>query len=323
MEAKSAPPDFRRRVFHIPQKNRPNGADLWYNIRTMVREIVCLGVAMLLAGASSAYEWTNLTAEARLGGRMVSAGYLRGKIVVMDRRDYTDSANAADIEALQKMWASYKTKSFVVVGSHTGSGDAKGVEKALARLGVTYPVYANAGVLRDGEMVDSPELSVFDSTGTRRIYGGQDVHKVAGVVGSAIFSTRMPTTAKQWRYLLDWEMENLPGQAFIRLKDLDVQDKVIAEMKAKYPDSLHKYAQTLKKWREDNEIKKLAKLVELSRLVKDRDPHAKTKEKITKSVIEKAIEKYESLKQSKNPNVVQEAKNAIADLQFSAASLDE
>ena len=254
---------------------------------------------------------------------MVSAGYLRGKIVVMDRRDYTDSANAADIEALQKMWASYKTKSFVVIGSHTGSGDAKGVEKALARLGVTYPVYANAGVLRDGEMVDSPELSVFDSTGTRRIYGGQDVHRVAGVVGSAIFSTRMPTTAKQWRYLLDWEMEKLPGQAFIRLKDLDAQDKVIAEMKAKYPDSLHKYAQTLKKWRADNEIKKLAKLVELSRLVKDRDPHAKTKEKITKSVIEKAIEKYESLKQSKNPNVVQEAKNAIADLQFSAASLDE
>ena len=76
----------------------------------MVREIVCLGVAMLLAGASSAYEWTNLTAEARLGGRMIIEGKMRGKIVVMDRREYTGSANAADQEAPQTRRVSYRRR---------------------------------------------------------------------------------------------------------------------------------------------------------------------------------------------------------------------
>ena len=71
----------------------------------------------------------------------------------------------------------------------------------------------------------------------------------------------------------------------------------------------------------DNEIKRLAKLVELSRLVKDRDRSSKKSARITPEILEKAIEKYIDLKQSDNPNVAQEAKNAIADIKWSEATL--
>ena len=38
-------------------------------------------------------------------------------------------------------------------------------------------------------------------------------------------------------------------------------------------------------------------------------------------MLEKAIEKYAELKQSKNPNIAQEAKNALADIKWSEATL--
>ena len=61
--------------------------------------------------------------------------------------------------------------------------------------------------------------------------------------------------------------------------------------------------------------------MELSRLVKDRDLASKTSQRITPEVLETAMEKYASLKQSEDEFVAQEAKNALADLKFCAAVL--
>ena len=69
---------------------------------------------------------------------------LRGKVVLLDRRDYGDPSLKAAIEQLQTLWATYKTKPFILLGSHNGKLSAKKAEEALKKLGVTYPVYNDA-----------------------------------------------------------------------------------------------------------------------------------------------------------------------------------
>ena len=100
-----------------------------------------LTVALVAATtvASAAYEWENIKPEAKLGGRMMSAGYLRGKVVLLDRRDYGSMSQAAAIKQLQSIWATYKTKPFVVLGSHHGSFDRK--RTASAKRIHQYPVF--------------------------------------------------------------------------------------------------------------------------------------------------------------------------------------
>lgn len=287
----------------------------------MRRSIIAFLFAVWVA-VSGAYDWSNLTPEKRLGGRMVSAGYLRGKVVVLDCRDYGDKANFSAIRELQQLWACYKTKPFVVVGSHRGSGSPKRMAAILDRLGVTYPVYAEAELkgVSDGA---TAKTFVIDSTGTLRLYGGSDVRTVSGVVGNAIFSTTNPSAAKQWKRLLDYETVNLPGQAVLRMRSLQAQKDCLEEVRRSCPGDLGRWSAFYEKAKGDNEIKRLAKLVESARLVKDRDPDSKGGQKVTKAGIEKLVSKFESLKESSNPAVVQEAKNAIADLVFAAATLQK
>lgn len=289
----------------------------------MIRKFAVL--LLVLAGWTLglfAYEWTNLTPENRLGGRMVSAGYLRGKVVVLDCRDYGDKANFADIRALQQLWACYKTKPFVIIGSHRGKQDPKRMAAILDRLGVTYPVYAQAE-LKGISTATVPCLYVMDSTCTVRLYAGSAVRSVNGCVGNAIFSACRPAAAKQWKRLLDFELTNLPGQAYLHLKSLLAQKDCLEEVRRTYPDDLRAWMAAYEKAKASDEIKKLAKLVELATLVKDRDTQAKESKKITKAVINKNIEKFEALKESANPFVVQEAKNALADLKFVEATLSK
>ena len=77
-----------------------------------------------------AYEWTGIVPQHRIGGRMASCGYMRGKVVLLDCRDYS-KADAGSLSELQKIWKSYKSKSFVLLGVHTSSGGNGAAEKTL------------------------------------------------------------------------------------------------------------------------------------------------------------------------------------------------
>jgi len=279
--------------------------------------------AVAFASGACGYEWMNVSQETRIGGRMVSPGYLRGKVVLLDCRDYADPDNAEAIKRLQAVWATYKTKPFIVLGSHRGAASTAKVRAAMDKLGVTYPVYRCAG-LSKGEF-ENPDgkalVYVIDSTCTRRLYGGKDDRAATGVVGSAIFAARMPSNAKQWKFLLDYELENLPGQAYLRLKALMDSKDAWDEMLSKFPEDASRYKDARAKLSESNEVKKLAKLVELARLVKDRDTESEKAKKIQPKHLERVEEKYESLKGSDNPYIVQEAKNALVDIQFAKATL--
>lgn len=289
----------------------------------MFKKFVIIAAVAAMALGAYAYEWDNVGPDRRLGGRMISAGYLRGKVVLLDRRDYTDPANVETIRQLQTLWAAYKSKPFILLASQHGSAGKARVEEALKKLGVTYPVYQDARLTKPDATEDElevmakafaderPSLVILDSTCRRKLYSGRDVHVAQGVVGSAILSASVPMSPKQYDFLLDWELKHLPGRAYIRLK----------EYRAKLPQDAAKYAADWEALTARDEVRKLAKLVELSRLIKDRDVASASAQRLTPEVLQDTMKKYAPLKQSEDALVAQEAKNALADIKFSAATL--
>ena len=280
--------------------------------------------ACVFAGVVFGSEWVNVIPESRVGGRMASCGYLKGKVVLLDVRDYSNAAEAKKMLQIQDIWTAYKSKRFVALGSHVGSADTKAnAERLVKKLHLTYSVYSKVGIKDNGGMdgVASCGVYVFDPTG-RQLYYGKDPRQAMGVVGSAIFAANIPSTPKYWRSLIDYEISNLPGQAFLRIRDMKLNHKdVLKKLSEQYPEDVKRYAEIWREYNKDGDIKKLAKLVETARLIKDRDKSSRASQRISASALEDIIKKYSILTKSENPLIVQEAKNSIAELKFVQAEL--
>ncbi len=270
-------------------------------------------LSFLLSCTVQAGEWQNVGAPNRMGGRMISAGYLRGKIVLLDRRDYGDVSkeNRQAMQELKSIWATYKTKPFILLGSDTGDSSIKRVQAVIKKLEITYPVYQGAE-FELNDSIDTNPIQIYDSTGSVQLYSGKDLHTARGILGSTILATAVPMTAKDYGQLLDYEIENLPGRAYLRLRDF----------RTRFPQDSLRYEEAWQRLSADKTILRLAKLVDLARLVKDRDRADATAQKLTPAILMKTIAKYEDLKQHENEFLAQEAKNAIAEITWASATLD-
>ncbi len=263
----------------------------------------------------------NIVPETRLGGRMASNGYLKGKVVLLDVRDYSKTQDASAMTQIQDIWAAFKSKQFVAIGSNNNSDSSEAARALIKRLNLTYSVYDGVRLKNDDAEAELAEgVYVFDSVG-RKVYYGNEPRMAMGVVGNAIFSTRIPSTLKSWKDILDYETSNLPGQAYLRIRDLKSRKDILRDFVAKYPEDAKKLSEIWKGYSNNSEVKRLAKLVEMSRLVKDADKSSKQARRITRAQIDRLISQYSILTKSEDALISQEAKNALADLKFSRATL--
>ena len=265
-----------------------------------------MAALVVAAATAGAVDWQNAEPEARLGGRMISAGYLKGKVVMVDRRDYGQKENLAAMKRLQALWTAYKSKPFVLVGAHTGAASDRRIAAIMEKFGLTYPVYRDFG----GDGVGD-EISVFDETG-RRYYDGADDKAAQAVIGQLLISLAAPRTETEWTHYLDWEVQHTPGNAYLRLKEFAKQ----------FPDTAkERYGDDMKRLAASDDVKRLAQLVEVARLMKDRDTASAAAQKLTQARVAAEIKKYAPLKESGDPAVMQEAKNALAELAWVKATL--
>lgn len=255
---------------------------------------------------AAAIGWTGVEKANYLGGRPASAGYLQGKVILLDCRDYAQSKEMmADME---RLWNSFKAKPFVMVGSHLGSS-AEAAKAAIKEVGVTYPVYTGVSFeAKNFERLDGGVIYVIDDAG-RNIIKTRELRRAEECVVTALANAAAPRTAKRYRKVIDYELDVLPGKALNHLR----------EFREKYPKEGAVYDQVWEKLADDPEVKRVAKLELIARLSKDtgeiRDPAA------LKAKLEKADAVYGDLKKSENPLVAQEAKNCLADIKWAAAVL--
>ena len=275
-------------------------------------------VAVALVCAASlhaAVRWSNVDAAHYLAGRKASEGYLVGKVVLVNRWGAKSPACRAMLPQVEQIWQSFKTKPFVVLGGHCeGRGAAEEVRRIVDEKGLTYPIYEGARLSEGEPPFDGlPFLYVVDETGLV-VYRGRNERIATQAVVTALTDMEAPRNLRQWRRFLDYELEALPGRAYLRLE----------EFRKKFPSEAREYAEAGRKLEKTLDIKKLVELVRFSRQAKDMrefTDRQKDKKKKFARMLESAISKYAPLKESEDPRVAQEAKNAIADLQWTQAAL--
>ena len=133
--------------------------------------------------------WKGLSAANRYTGAQLSEKSLDGKIVMVYMFSVEDEDSLALLPRLEQVWSAYRSKPFVLLGSHRG-GRSPRVASALKRAKVTFPVYEDAGRTKEpGSGGQYPAIYVVDDRG-RMIYRGRSDLEATEAVVTAIPDVR-------------------------------------------------------------------------------------------------------------------------------------
>ena len=99
--------------------------------------------------------------------------------------------SVALLPRIEKLWSAYKSKPFVVLGSHRGGKSAK-VANLIKKSKVTFPVYEDAGRTKEpGAGGRYPIVYVVDDSGQMIYRGRSDLEATEAVV------TAIPNVGKR------------------------------------------------------------------------------------------------------------------------------
>lgn len=276
-----------------------------------INALVAAASLMTSAALFASVEWRNLDDEHHLAGRKTSSGYLEGKVVMVDRWGVRCPPCRALLPRLEAIWQSFKGPSFVLLGGHCrGWGDKASVQKLARENGLTYPIYEDAGLAVGEPRFNAiPFLYVVDQTG-RVAYRGHDERLATDTVVGLVARWESPQTVEDWRRCLKWEIDNQPAHAILRQQ----------EFAKAFPEEAREFEAPCRALGKLPDMEGLLKLVKISRKVATYRAKDDERKKFAARIGE-TIERYSYLKQSKDPQVRREAKNALADLTWDKAEL--
>ena len=93
--------------------------------------------------ASGAMKWKNFDDKSHLSGPKLTEDDLLGKAVLLYYWDAADEASVKYLPEVEKVWNSFKTKKFQVVGNYVGTKNDEKVKELVQKNKVTFPVYYN------------------------------------------------------------------------------------------------------------------------------------------------------------------------------------
>ena len=129
--------------------------------------------------------WKGLEPENWYCGRKLTESALDGKIVMVYVFSESNEDSVALLPRIESVWSAYKSKPFVVIGSHRGGKSAK-VASIIKKSKVTFSVYEDAGRTKEpGAGGRYPIVYVVDDTG-RMIYRGRSDLEATEAVVTAI-----------------------------------------------------------------------------------------------------------------------------------------
>ena len=99
---------------------------------------VCVAAALFANGAA---KWKNLDDKSHVSGPKLTEADLLGKAVLVYYWDCSIDASVKYLPEVEKVWNSFKTKKFQIVGNYIGAKDDEKVKEAVQKNKVTFPVY--------------------------------------------------------------------------------------------------------------------------------------------------------------------------------------
>ena len=143
--------------------------------------------------ASGAAKWKNLDDKSYVGGPKLTEADLLGKVVLVYYWDLSEGASVKYLPEVEKVWNSFKTKKFQVVGNYIGTKDDEKVKEAIQKNKVTFPVYYNFSLDPDPKVgfQKAPFFNVINHRGVS-IYGGVGVKGGTEKIVDSIGAIGMP-----------------------------------------------------------------------------------------------------------------------------------
>ena len=150
----------------------------------------CALSALLASGAA---KWKNLDDKAYVSGPKLTETDLLGKVVLVYYWDLSEDASVKYLPEVEKVWSSFKTKKFQVVGNYVGTKNDEKVKEAIQKNKVTFPVYYKFSLDPDPKVgfQKAPYFNVVSHRGVS-IYGGAGVKDGTEKIVDAVGAIGMP-----------------------------------------------------------------------------------------------------------------------------------
>lgn len=151
----------------------------------MTRRCAFAAAAFAFAAACLGVEWRGLSGDNWYSGRKIDAESLRGKVVMVDEWGVMCGPCISLLPRMEEIWNSFKTKPFVLIGSHRQGRNAAAVAELVRKNRLTYPIYEGAGLV--GEPSNGggiPFMYVVDARGNVVYSGRSDRGALEAVVNA-------------------------------------------------------------------------------------------------------------------------------------------
>lgn len=151
---------------------------------------VCVAAALFANGAA---KWKNLDDKFHVSGPKLTEADLLGKAVLVYYWDCSIDASVKCLPEVEKVWNSFKTKKFQVVGNYIGAKDDEKVKELVLKNKVTFPVYYKFSLDPDPKVQWErvPYFNVVNHRGVS-VYGGVGVKDGTEKVVDSIGAIGMP-----------------------------------------------------------------------------------------------------------------------------------
>lgn len=145
-----------------------------------------LVAVLAFVAVSSEAAWRNLSDDAHYAGPKLTEQDLTGKVVLVDCWGVHCPPCRALLPRMEQLWKSFKSKPFVLVGSHCQGRNPEKVKELVEANKLTYPIYERFG-LADGEpsFRALPFMYVVNHRG-RVVYSGSDERAATEALVTAI-----------------------------------------------------------------------------------------------------------------------------------------
>jgi len=159
----------------------------------MKKTIVVAACALSTLFANGAAKWKNLDDKSYVGGPKLTEADLLGKAVLVYYWDLSEETSVKYLPEVEKVWNSFKTKKFQVVGNYVGTKNDEKVKEAIQKNKITFPVYYKFSLDPDPKVQweKVPYFNVVNHRGVS-VYGGVGVKDGTEKVVDSIGAIGMP-----------------------------------------------------------------------------------------------------------------------------------
>jgi len=140
----------------------------------------------------SAAVWANLDEAHHYSGPSLTEKDLEGKVVLVDNWGVNCPPCRDSLPRIQQIWESFKSKPFVIIGSHCQGKQADKVKELVEANKLTYPMYERVGLAEGApEFRAIPFIYVVNHRG-RVVFSGHSDREATEALVTAIADVGQP-----------------------------------------------------------------------------------------------------------------------------------